>query len=308
MRIFFICIMVFTCAIAYADCGSGMYANEFGECAQCPDSTHRIEAVGAIRECGPVLRFDNAEYKLQFTQMKYTSPTMCIEYNGSTYYAGLTNETMDAGPGLHAMFQNTEYVTQNPDKLRPYMRRLEYIQATGTQYIDTGYYVQYGIPASVTMVISDAISNDSNREWNWTGANALLQLRIMKNGYDTTLSQRGSEPVPFGGGKDKLTEYFDGRYTYLDINDAKTVQTQDWITYKDYGRVQYGIFVLGYPSWFANTSLMKLYSLQLTINNILVRDYVPVLDWDGRPALYDFISNKLFYNIGSGEFLYGEIK
>ncbi len=45
----------------------------------------------------------------------------------------------------------------------------------------------------------------------------------------------------------------------------------------------------------------KIYS-----NNKLVRDFIPVLDEDNKPCLYDKVEKKYYYNQGTGEFLYGE--
>ena len=39
----------------------------------------------------------------------------------------------------------------------------------------------------------------------------------------------------------------------------------------------------------------------------LVRNFIPVLDLSGRPAMYDEVSENLFYNQGTGEFTWGEL-
>ena len=40
-------------------------------------------------------------------------------------------------------------------------------------------------------------------------------------------------------------------------------------------------------------------------NNKLVRDFVPVLDTNNVPCLYDKVHRQLYYNQGTGQFLYG---
>ena len=37
----------------------------------------------------------------------------------------------------------------------------------------------------------------------------------------------------------------------------------------------------------------------------MIRDLIPVLDWDMKPCMYDKVSGELFYNAGKGEFSYG---
>ena len=53
-----------------------------------------------------------------------------------------------------------------------------------------------------------------------------------------------------------------------------------------------------------NKSFMRLYALKLYVDGDLVRDYIPVLDTNNRPCLYDKVEDKFYYNEGSGEFLY----
>ena len=39
----------------------------------------------------------------------------------------------------------------------------------------------------------------------------------------------------------------------------------------------------------------------------LTRDFIPVLDLDGVPCMYDQVTKQMFYNSGTGNFLYGEL-
>ena len=49
----------------------------------------------------------------------------------------------------------------------------------------------------------------------------------------------------------------------------------------------------------------KVYSVKITKGDTLVRDMVPALDYNGNPCLHDNITNKNYYNVGSGNFSYG---
>lgn len=49
----------------------------------------------------------------------------------------------------------------------------------------------------------------------------------------------------------------------------------------------------------------RLYSFKIYENNILIYDLIPVLDKNGIPCLYDKIEKQLYYNTGTGQFLYG---
>jgi hypothetical protein len=46
----------------------------------------------------------------------------------------------------------------------------------------------------------------------------------------------------------------------------------------------------------------RLYSCQIYENNILIRDFVPVVQNDRTYGLYDLVENKFYANIGAGTF------
>lgn len=49
----------------------------------------------------------------------------------------------------------------------------------------------------------------------------------------------------------------------------------------------------------------KVYSCKIYHQDSLVRDFVPCLDADGKPCMFDFVSRKPFYNKGIGSFTWG---
>lgn len=57
----------------------------------------------------------------------------------------------------------------------------------------------------------------------------------------------------------------------------------------------------GYPAY------MKLYSCQIYDNSTLIRDYVPIKDADGVCGLWDCVEGKFYENQGSGTFIAGPV-
>ena len=49
---------------------------------------------------------------------------------------------------------------------------------------------------------------------------------------------------------------------------------------------------------------MKLYYCKIYENDILIRDFIPVLDSNNVACLYDLVSQTFFYNAGTGTFNY----
>lgn len=50
----------------------------------------------------------------------------------------------------------------------------------------------------------------------------------------------------------------------------------------------------------------RIYEMQMYSGTTLLRDFIPVLDENNRPALYDSVSDAYFYNTGTGEFTPGD--
>ena len=51
---------------------------------------------------------------------------------------------------------------------------------------------------------------------------------------------------------------------------------------------------------------LSIYEVEVTQKDSIIRDFIPVLDEDNKPCLYDKVEKKYYYNQGTGEFLYGE--
>ena len=54
-------------------------------------------------------------------------------------------------------------------------------------------------------------------------------------------------------------------------------------------------------------SKIKIKYFQIYDNDTLVRDFVPVLDKDDIPCMYDKVERKFYYNQGTGDFIAGPI-
>lgn len=48
----------------------------------------------------------------------------------------------------------------------------------------------------------------------------------------------------------------------------------------------------------------KIYYFTIYENSSIVANFIPALDQNDRPCMFDTISRKTFYNQGTGEFLY----
>lgn len=195
----------------------------------------------------------------------------------------------------------------------PYKTELAYLESTGAQYIDTGY-----------VMTADDMSFEGEMLWTESKGNAnfffgyrsvqtaaltgdmraffiygatpigRLAIRYGKNGDNSAaaIKQNTKHKVSFNGVNLKVDNV-----TFATVSGA-------------YNPAQYKSLWLfncnttGYYSSDITPFAGRIYSFKMLQGTTLVRDFIPVLDWNNVPCMYDKVSGELFYNQGSGEFLY----
>lgn len=177
---------------------------------------------------------------------------------------------------------------------------VEYIQSTGTQYINTGFN-----PNNNTRVImdllytgSESISNEFG-SWNSSNNASFISLTTGKNNL-----------YPFYGNTSKqVSADRTARHTVdMDKNVVKmngtTMITFDQMSFQ----CTYPMFLCCFNNAGAteNMTSMRIYSCKIYDNGTLVRDFWPCYDPEGVACLYDKVEKKYYYNAGSGEFIAGE--
>ena len=226
---------------------------------------------------------------------------------------------------LNRIEENFQYVVQHlfdnamvvPHKLRNYTEvvleyvqtgevpeeteytRVEYIESTGTQWIDTGFKPNQNTRVVMDVQILDASSNSALFGCR-TGTKsktysmffiAPSSLRSDYGGEQTsaTLSNpttrvtidRNKNTTEFVGGTiNNTAQAFQCEYnlTLLALNAAGTISLQ---------------------------SKVKLYACKIYDNETLVRDYIPVLDANDVACLYDKLNHVYYRNKGTGAFTSG---
>ena len=158
---------------------------------------------------------------------------------------------------------------------------LEYITATGTQYIDTGLVVNKS--DSYRMVLDTDLTSSEN----YAGCNGYMQFQAnVGEGTRSTID-----------------------ITYKNITETITVNgtqksSQSWSSYNGVN-VKLGIFKMGDANntWFNGAPQSgKLYSCKIYKDDVLVRDMIPAKDEVGNAGLYDKVEGKFHYNSGTGVF------
>lgn len=196
-------------------------------------------------------------------------------------------------------------------------KQVEYIQSSGTQYIDTL------LNANQNTIVE--------AKWSLTQYNSAINYDKMYWSFwvndDNVFFMQSNRPA---NNRFRITNYsnHDENRVYIDssanlviwqIYETKHTNTEfyvDWTlqwtcaatTYTSW----YSVTIFGLNMW-SNTvgqkAYMKLYYFRMYNGNTLVRNLVPVIrKSDKKPWLYDLVNNTFYTNQGTGEFTYKEYK
>ena len=180
-------------------------------------------------------------------------------------------------------------------------KRLEYIQSTGTQYIDTGF-----IPTVKTKVEVEIDFLPTNTSYNCVfgvGETTTNQFVVYRNGQNmvgqvystTTYSTSGIANT----GRN-LCVLSNEKFSYGSYSTAITPENYT------YTRPMY-IFAMNSVGSAALLAFQKLYSFKIYDNGTLVRDFAPCQKPDGTVGLWDDVNSVFYGNAGTGTFTAGSV-
>lgn len=178
---------------------------------------------------------------------------------------------------------------------------LEYIQSTGTQYIDTGIRVTPENYQQLKMSVTCEKIGQGSGASNWLVdgsniANAYFYMGIYNGKYYYGCGTADHDTgIAAASGKQTFT---------LDIPSAKfTVSdTVDVSISTEPVTASASLYLFGFNYNPVRCYAEKVYSCQIYISNTLVRDFIPAKDELGNLGLYDKVEGKFYYNAGTGVF------
>lgn len=174
---------------------------------------------------------------------------------------------------------------------------LEYIQSSGTQYIDTGRKLTQDSDITIDFKIVE--NNKSVGIFGSRESPSKNNLAMFRDGsyFIADFSEYGKHRFMTASSLNRIK--IRTNKTGVWVNDI--LQTS-WSDVADFETPTNGlIFDVGNNNWTGNKASMRLYSY--TDRN--AQKLVPCLDTDGVPCLYDLIGKTAFYNQGSGSFTWG---
>ena len=187
-------------------------------------------------------------------------------------------------------------------KLPDIYQQVEYIESTGTQYIDTGIKLNQ----DSKIITEIQLTNDGSQP------NAMFGSRTSstENNFECVSSSSSSVGIRIDFQSyetNRLTTQFNNEKNYILI--SKTLMqigehTKRQISYTDFETPSncYIFYVSG-ESIYGQKARMKLYNFKIYQNDVLIKDFIPCYKKiNNEIGLYDLVSNTFFTNAGTGTF------
>lgn len=182
---------------------------------------------------------------------------------------------------------------------------LEYIESSGTQWIDTGFYANQD-----SRIVCECLATTPIPTFYFPfGARTSLSY-----GFDSALTP--TQVFYHYGGYNTFQNfsYTASRIT-IDANQNTcsfiTASGSTSITFEKHNfSTQYPVFLFSLNESGASIGTSyawrgRIYSCQIYDNGTLVHEYLPAKDTGGVICMYDNVEKEYIYNAGTGEFLAG---
>ena len=200
----------------------------------------------------------------------------------------------------------TEHKVLIPEELRDTYQQVEYIESTGTQYINAGVQLNQDSAVEIDYQLTQSVQSRTGLfgALNTSRFGILLSPtnHYLEIGYGlahtnyTPYVQIESLPDTFRHivKLDKDEAYFDG--VLLD---------KDFI-YEDF-IVSANTYVGNFNYSNYSPALAKYYGVKIWDNGVLIRHFVPCYEIsNNKPGMFDIVSESFYINAGTGEFSVGK--
>ena len=170
--------------------------------------------------------------------------------------------------------------------------QLEYIESSGTQYIDTGLKPTQDYSMTIKCQSTGTSSNTyAGCDTNWKNTGFFIGVNVFEFGNASTASIQnyGADPIVLT--LDKTGGYKDGVKTW-DNASTETFQTVPNLT----------LFALNRNGEMREHLTGKIYYCTISNNGTLVRNFIPCKNPEGVIGMYDTVGKQFYANAGTGNF------
>lgn len=305
----------------YYDSSTGVYSNSLADrcCSKnltqvLPNSSYKIEVYTTMDRIR-VFYFDENKNYISYStsnsvsSLTFTTPSNCKFIEWDIYQSGSNWTTTPPSNSvlkccIHINGTRTGYAPHKPTQYLPSeYQEVEYLESSGTQYIDSGFKPNNNTNADLTFSLSShsgstvalfgCLSSGDNRfaflvssqqklVWHY-GATDTSHLSLINLNTKYIVKNVG------------LDLYLDNSLEYTSVSRNFTTTENAYL----FGRNSEGSL--------SNQSFVKLYSCKIYDNGTLIRNFIPCYrKSDNVAGLYDLVNNVFYTNAGTGTFAIGK--
>lgn len=184
---------------------------------------------------------------------------------------------------------------------------IEYLEGTGTQWFDTGYKPNSNTRIEYDLMISKADNDIGDEHTSFEmGSRVAYHNKVFCSMFYTNNTFRflyGSNDFSNRdisiNTKHSIIMYSSGRCYVDGILQYNYNQENIDNNFNIY------VFKFNNGGTPAGGGHGKLYYFKIYDNDVLIRDFIPVLDMSGTPCMFDKVEAKFYYNQGTGQFIAG---
>lgn len=196
----------------------------------------------------------------------------------------------------HCFFLRKGETHTKPNLLPTGYTQLEYIQSSGTQYIDTGVKPDQTYTLKIKFQTAQSSSGGvavSDQSWQSNGFGIWCNAAVFGSQTKQSLTLYGTNPVEVELSQSGL------------VVNGEQVWTPTAATFTVPANMT--LMALNRNGSIAEKLSGKLYYAQLYSGNTLVRDFQPCIDASGNVGLYDLVGKQFYGNAGTGVFTGSEV-
>ena len=235
-------------------------------------------------------------------------PDVIVGNDITINYLGINSVLDIDNSPVKELTKDEEWIFQfvSGSKLPSGYTELEYIQSSGTQYINTGFK-----PTGNTRVVVDFLAyNQTTAQQGIFGSRPGASGRFtlftgystasLQGDYNTAMSLADQDVEISGLDLTKRVNISMSNKLVIDGTTVSSTAIKSFTsTYDMYLFANNNIGVVQLPS------SLNLYSCAIYNDNTLVRNFVPCKNPDGVVGLYDSVNSQFYQNAGSGSFTAG---
>ena len=194
-------------------------------------------------------------------------------------------------------------VESDPNAIPAGCVRCEYLESTGTQWIDTEYIPNLSTRTSVVaqfLIDTTAVMGGYGSSY---GEVVAYDVAGVNNGTWFMRAFTTGSTAKWSYDKNYHTFETDANHSYLSVDGDGEIRPRD--TERVDAAVNIYLFARSTPDSSAQLHCFaRIKCANFFDGDMAVKSFLPILDQEGVPCMYDIVNKQFHYNKGTGQFLY----